>query len=168
MSSSTDKDTTCEATVDEDRAISYLRGELSSDATLDFEIHVLGCGACAALVQRLEVFLEAAHDLRGMQWDRVTIDERSPYYQESAQGNGSPSDLEERQRIVDALSYVMGSQTRAAEILGLSRRTLVQRLQKYQIAPYLSLRPRPGSEKIDSADEAESTPEESKKNDKTR
>jgi DNA-binding NtrC family response regulator len=42
------------------------------------------------------------------------------------------SDLE-RQRIVDALKACGGNQTRAAEMLGISRRTLVNRLDQYDL-----------------------------------
>lgn len=40
-------------------------------------------------------------------------------------------DALERQRIVDALEKCGGNQTRAAELLGISRRTLVARLGEY-------------------------------------
>ena len=40
---------------------------------------------------------------------------------------------QERQRIVDALSECVGNQTRAAELLGMSRRTLSYRLDEYKI-----------------------------------
>jgi len=40
----------------------------------------------------------------------------------------------ERQRIVDALAQCAGNQTRAAELLGISRRTLVNRLGEYGLA----------------------------------
>jgi DNA-binding NtrC family response regulator len=39
----------------------------------------------------------------------------------------------ERERIIDALRQAAGNQTRAAEILGISRRTLVTRLKDYDI-----------------------------------
>lgn len=39
----------------------------------------------------------------------------------------------ERERIIDALRQAAGNQTRAAEILGISRRTLVTRLRDYDI-----------------------------------
>ncbi|MCC7535109.1 MAG: sigma 54-interacting transcriptional regulator [Deltaproteobacteria bacterium] len=40
----------------------------------------------------------------------------------------------ERQRIVDALAACGGNQTRAAEMLGISRRTLVNRLDEYDLS----------------------------------
>jgi two-component system response regulator AtoC len=39
----------------------------------------------------------------------------------------------ERERIVDALSRCAGNQTQAAELLGISRRTLLTRLQTYDL-----------------------------------
>ena len=39
----------------------------------------------------------------------------------------------ERQRIIDALKTCGGNQTRAAEMLGISRRTLVNRLDQYDL-----------------------------------
>jgi len=46
----------------------------------------------------------------------------------------------ERQRILDALATCGGNQSRAAELLGLSRRTLVSRLGEYGL-------PRPHAKK---------------------
>jgi DNA-binding NtrC family response regulator len=54
-----------------------------------------------------------------------------------ADGSGPPLDAgeeEERSRIIDALDRCVWNQTYAAELLGISRRTLVNRLQKYGIA----------------------------------
>jgi DNA-binding NtrC family response regulator len=39
----------------------------------------------------------------------------------------------ERQRIMDALAQCGGNQSKAAEILGISRRTLVSRLDEYDL-----------------------------------
>jgi DNA-binding NtrC family response regulator len=40
----------------------------------------------------------------------------------------------EKQRILEALEKFAGNQTRAAEALGISRRTLINRLDEYGIA----------------------------------
>jgi hypothetical protein len=94
MSGTMDEDETCKTALEEDRAIAYLRGELSPSATVDFEVHLLGCAACASVVQKLELHLEAAHELRGIRWDRVTIEERSPYYAGSTEGKKSSPDAD--------------------------------------------------------------------------
>ena len=39
----------------------------------------------------------------------------------------------ERERILAALEQCVGNQTRAAELLGISRRTLVSRLSEYNL-----------------------------------
>jgi DNA-binding NtrC family response regulator len=46
----------------------------------------------------------------------------------------------ERQRILDALVQAGGNQTRAAELLGIGRRTLIDKLEHYNLP-----RPRKGS-----------------------
>jgi len=45
----------------------------------------------------------------------------------------SPAQLTEKQLIITTLDECAGNQTRAAEILGMSRRTLVSRLEEYRI-----------------------------------
>jgi DNA-binding NtrC family response regulator len=45
-----------------------------------------------------------------------------------------PSPEEEQAKILDALKQCAGNQTRAAEVLGMSRRTLINRLSEYGIA----------------------------------
>ena len=46
-----------------------------------------------------------------------------------------PDEMEalERQRILDALAKCGGNQTQAAEMLGISRRTLLRRLDEYAV-----------------------------------
>jgi DNA-binding NtrC family response regulator len=51
---------------------------------------------------------------------------------------GAVSDLE-RERIIDALRVCGGNQTKAAEMLGISRRTLLNRLDQFNLP-----RPRKG------------------------
>ncbi len=56
-------------------------------------------------------------------------------------GKGSPPEANaERQRIIEALERCAGNQTRAAKLLGISLRTLVNRLEKYNV-------PRPRTER---------------------
>ncbi|MCA9622128.1 MAG: sigma-54-dependent Fis family transcriptional regulator, partial [Myxococcales bacterium] len=45
----------------------------------------------------------------------------------------SEADLAERQRIIDALAACGGNQTRAAKLLGITRRMLISRLERYDI-----------------------------------
>lgn len=45
----------------------------------------------------------------------------------------SPKELEDRQRILDALTQCSGNQSKAAEKLGISRSTLINRLDAYRI-----------------------------------
>jgi DNA-binding NtrC family response regulator len=51
-----------------------------------------------------------------------------------ATDSADPRRTDERQRIIDALAQCAGNQTRAAEVLGISRRTLVNRLGEYGLA----------------------------------
>ena len=68
----------------------------------------------------------------------------------SEQSGATPEDLRrqlveaERDRIIQALETCAGNQTRAAKMLGISRRTLVSRLDAYSIA-----RPRKATDKAD-------------------
>jgi two-component system, NtrC family, response regulator AtoC len=59
---------------------------------------------------------------------------------ESAEQIREAMDALERKRIIDALERCAGNQTKAAELLGISRRTLVTRLSAYNLP-----RPRKGS-----------------------
>jgi DNA-binding NtrC family response regulator len=51
---------------------------------------------------------------------------------------------DERQRIINALEQCGGNQGKAAELLGISRRTLISRLDEYKLP-----RPRKGGAKSD-------------------
>jgi hypothetical protein len=46
---------------------------------------------------------------------------------------GDPEELADRQKVIDALDACAWSQTRAAELLNVSRRTLVSKLDRYGI-----------------------------------
>jgi len=63
---------------------------------------------------------------------RVQRDDAAPAARPSDSLKDAVSDLE-RQRIIDALKACGGNQTRAAEMLGISRRTLVNRLDQYDL-----------------------------------
>jgi two-component system, NtrC family, response regulator AtoC len=56
------------------------------------------------------------------------------------EGRRGKGDASERDRILDALERCAGNQTKAARLLGISRRTLVARLEQYELP-----RPRKGS-----------------------
>lgn len=53
--------------------------------------------------------------------------------QTSAKGDWSPSELEERQKVKEALERTMHNQTAAAAELGLTRRALIGRIEKYDL-----------------------------------
>jgi len=48
-------------------------------------------------------------------------------------GREPPLEAEERQRILDALETCAGNQTHAANLLGVSRRTLINKLDKFAL-----------------------------------
>jgi two-component system response regulator AtoC len=56
----------------------------------------------------------------------------------------SPPPIEERQRVLDALTACAGNQTQAAQRLGISRRTLINRILEYGLP-----RPRRGTRSPD-------------------
>ncbi len=60
---------------------------------------------------------------------------------EAAPEGLSPDEQEERRRIVEALERCVGNQSYAAEALGISRRMLISRLEKYRIARPRTRRP---------------------------
>ena len=51
----------------------------------------------------------------------------------SEPGREPPLEAEERQRILDALETCAGNQTYAANLLGVSRRTLINKLDKFAL-----------------------------------
>lgn len=61
---------------------------------------------------------------------RVAEDDREP---ELSFADLAPDELAERQRIVEVLTECAGNQSKAAEVLGISRSTLVNRLNAYRI-----------------------------------
>src|SRR5262249_3618911 len=66
---------------------------------------------------------------------RDQMPEAVPVPQVSARPDETPvpEETTERQRIIDALEHCAGNQSRAAKVLGISRRTLVARLTEYNI-----------------------------------
>jgi DNA-binding NtrC family response regulator len=45
----------------------------------------------------------------------------------------APADADERQRLIATLDECGGNQTRAAKLLGISRRTLISRIEQWQL-----------------------------------
>ncbi|HEY1101708.1 MAG TPA: sigma 54-interacting transcriptional regulator, partial [Myxococcota bacterium] len=74
----------------------------------------------------------AAWDQGGVDDDMPTLSPGSRHSQTQDSLKEAVSDLE-RQRIIDALRTCGGNQTKAAEMLGISRRTLVNRLDQYDL-----------------------------------
>jgi DNA-binding NtrC family response regulator len=56
-----------------------------------------------------------------------------PAHPDTFEAAPAPRDGDERARILEALRICAGNQCRAAELLGIARRTLVERLDRYQI-----------------------------------
>jgi len=65
--------------------------------------------------------------------ERPSSEPPPPLPSASALGSGRSNGADERQSILDALDRCAGNQTRAAELLGISRRTLVTRLNEFDI-----------------------------------
>jgi DNA-binding NtrC family response regulator len=54
-------------------------------------------------------------------------------YLRLSQPEGAPGPVDERARVVDALAQADGNQSKAASLLGVSRRTLINRLEQYNL-----------------------------------
>jgi DNA-binding NtrC family response regulator len=63
----------------------------------------------------------------------VSRDDRDDRETELPVPDLGPAELADRQRILDALAACGGNQSQAAEVLGVSRSTLVNRLNAYRI-----------------------------------
>ena len=106
--------------------------EISSEA-----LHVLERHAFPGNVRELRNVVERAVALAGtsrIETEHLHLEPPSSGSLAVAPATSEPRPNDERQRIIDALARCAGNQTRAAEVLGISRRTLVNRLGEYGLA----------------------------------
>ncbi len=107
--------------------------EISSDALQMLERH-----AFPGNVRELRNIVERAVALAGsnrIETEHLHLEPPSSGSLAAAADTNAPRrNDDERQRIIDALARCAGNQTRAAEVLGISRRTLVNRLGEYGLA----------------------------------
>ena len=77
----------------------------------------------------------AAIEAEHLAIDGVTVAAAEAAGEHVGSGDDLKSELAaiEKQRIIDALEQTGGNQTRAAELLGMSRRTFVKRLDEYGV-----------------------------------
>jgi DNA-binding NtrC family response regulator len=70
----------------------------------------------------------------GRQWHRTSASPRPPAVRDAPGEESATHSHAERDRIVDALRQVGGNRMAAARLLGISRRALYRRLERYRIA----------------------------------
>ena len=87
---------------------------------------------CGSVLQPEHVMIESgepgpSHDLFDSEFEAETAVIQSPFIE----GGGSPED--EKARILKALEACGGNQTRAAKMLGIARRTLINRIEQFNL-----------------------------------
>ncbi len=114
------------------KAIGRPSPEISSEALETLERHTF-----PGNVRELRNVIERAVALAGespIGTEHLHLEPASSSTIAAAPDTTDPGRKDERQRIIDALAQCAGNQTRAAEVLGISRRTLVNRLGEYGLA----------------------------------